>query len=113
MRTRTLRKIGLIVVLIALGLMLVGCNFVDQAYFAGPEGIQISVYGGSSPESTHLVIKVGDYTKDTNARYVYWYYDVPEGKSEYVIVYFDLDNNTEADTMVLHLLTNKKPPEQK
>jgi len=105
---RTFKWIGLFLS-IAFGLILTGCDSY-KAYYAGPNGLEITVQGANIFNS-HVTVKAQDFTFTVDPSHLTWYYDVTEGDDEYVIVeYAPLgQKNSDIKELQLHLLTSKKP----
>ncbi len=107
MRTRTFKRIGLIVLLIALGLTLSGC---DTAKAIVPKAGQTELvlnFSGNSNTAGATVQIVGNETISVDVSIVYWFYDVPENGSEYAAI--DMAPTNGPRYVYLHLHTSKKP----
>ena len=114
---RTFKKIGLVLILVALGLTLVGCRGWSTDVVTAPAGEELTILTWGDESGTSITI-TGDHGKfitlsDNDAGSyelddLSWSYELPEGSNEYLVVhYFDGDV---ADAEI-HLLASKKPPE--
>ena len=100
----TFKRIGLFLVLLALGLSIAGCD-PDKAFFAGPEGLKITASGDRG--TTYLTITAQENVFTVESDRVFWYSDVPNGQIEYVIVSYAV--NSAVSEATIHQLVSKKP----
>jgi len=110
MRTFKFKRIGMIL-LIALGLTLVGCDSYVSSY-AGPGGLDIQIQEKSLYSTEYTVATENDKFVVTDPKLM-WYYDIPDGELEYVIVQYTPIVIGQKDSNIryiqVHQWINKKP----
>jgi hypothetical protein len=111
MRTSTFKRIGVIILLVALGLSIIGCaGKPDRSFYAGSSGLNVTIRGESEAWSKIIISTTTDtLTLSTKMRMdpLYWYYDVPNGQSEYVIVKYSTGDTIEKAS--IHKWISTKP----
>jgi hypothetical protein len=100
---RTFKWVGLFLLIVSGLIVLSGCDSY-RAYYAGSGGLDISIQGGNV-NITNVIVKTADRSFTVQITEgslpLWWYYDVPAGDPEYVIVDYHGEGQANSDISYL------------